>query len=48
MVVNEVKRRGAVGAIAVRQALSVLTKAPSPLEVTGFDRVVGGYVMVDF
>ena len=40
VVVNGVKRRGAVGAIAVRQAFSVLTKAPSPLEVNGFDRVV--------
>ena len=31
---------GAVCAIAVREALSVLPKAPSPLEVTRFDWVV--------
>ena len=31
---------GAFGVIAVRQALSVLSKSPSPLEVTRFDWVV--------
>ena len=36
---NGVKRRGAVGAIAVREALSLLPKAPSPLEATRFDWV---------
>ena len=35
-----VKRIGAFGVIAVRQALSVLPKAPSPLEVTVFDGFV--------
>ena len=34
---NGFKKRGAVGAIAVRQALSVLQKAPYPLGVTRFD-----------
>ena len=34
---NGVKRRGEVGAIAVRKALSVLPKAPYPLEVARFD-----------
>ena len=33
---NRVKRRVAVGKIAARQALSVLPKASSTLEVTGF------------
>ena len=37
---NRVNRRGAAGAIAVSQALSVLPKAPSPLEVNGFGRFV--------
>ena len=37
---NGVKRRGSVGAIEVRQALYVLPKAPSPIEVTGFERIV--------
>ena len=37
---NGVTRRGAFGAIAVRKDLSVLPKAPSPLEVTRFDWVV--------
>ena len=37
---NGVKRRGAVGEIASRKALSVLPKAPSPLEVTCSDLVV--------
>ena len=37
--VNGVNRRGAVGAIAMRQALSVLSKSPSPLEVTRSDWV---------
>ena len=32
--VNGVNRRGAVGAIAVRQDLSVLLKAPYTLDVT--------------
>ena len=39
-VVNGVNRRGSFGVIAVRQALSVLPKAPSPLEVTVFDGFV--------
>ena len=34
---NGVKRRGSVGAISVREALYVLPKEPSPLEVTRFD-----------
>ena len=37
---NRVKRRVAVFAIAVREALSVLPKAPSPLEVNRFYLVV--------
>ena len=37
---NGVKRRVAVGAIAVREALSVMPKEPSPLEVTWFHWVV--------
>ena len=38
--VNGVNRRGAVGVIAMRQALSILPKSPSPLEVTRSDWVV--------
>ena len=34
---NRVKRRGAVGEIAVREALYVLPKAPYPLEATRLD-----------
>ena len=37
---NRVKRILAVGAIAVQQALFVLTKVPSPLEVKRFDWVM--------
>ena len=37
MVGNGVKIIVAVGAIAVQQDFSALLKAPSPLEVTGFD-----------
>ena len=40
MGVNEVKRRVAVVVVAAHQALSVLAKALSPLEVTHFDRVM--------
>ena len=39
MVGGVIKRRGAVGAIVVWQALSVIPKAPSPLEVTRFEWV---------
>ena len=38
---NRFKRRGSVGAIAFRKALSVLPNAPSPLEVNNFDWVAG-------
>ena len=37
---NGVKRIVEVGTIAVQQDLSMLTKAPSPIEVTIFDWVV--------
>ena len=43
-----VKIRGAVDAILVQQALSVMPKAPSPLEVTGFDGVVWRVGVVTF
>ena len=36
---NGFKRRGEVCEIAMQEALSVLPKAPSPLEVTRFDWV---------
>ena len=36
---NGIKRRGSVGTIAVQEDLSMLQKAPSPLEVTLFDLV---------
>ena len=36
---NGVKRRGSVGAIAVREAFYVMPKSPSLLEVTRFDWV---------
>ena len=39
MVGNGFNRRVTVGAISVRQSLSVLPKTPSPLEVNIFDWV---------
>ena len=47
---NGVNRRGAVGAIAVREALYILQKSLSPLEVTRFDWVtwrVGAETLIE-